>query len=67
LISSPSNYPRACICDECIAVCNSVLEDDRAETATLTAREDLHLLLDRIPEDRISVVRNMLLDLIPPE
>jgi len=31
LISSPSEYPRAFICDECIAVCNSILEDDKAE------------------------------------
>jgi len=31
LISSPSDYPRAYICDECIAVCNSILEDDKAE------------------------------------
>jgi len=31
LISSPSDYPRAYICDECIAVCNSILEDDRKE------------------------------------
>ena len=29
LISSPSDYPRAYICDECIAVCASILEDDR--------------------------------------
>jgi len=34
LISSPSDYPRAYICDECVAVCNSILEDDRTETAT---------------------------------
>jgi ATP-dependent Clp protease ATP-binding subunit ClpX len=35
LISSPSDYPRAYICDECIAVCNSILEDDKPEaTAT---------------------------------
>ncbi len=33
LISSPSDYPRAYICDECIAVCNSILEDDKAEQA----------------------------------
>ena len=33
LISSPSDYPRAYICDECIAVCNSILEDDRGEPA----------------------------------
>jgi ATP-dependent Clp protease ATP-binding subunit ClpX len=33
LISSPSDYPRAYICDECIAVCNSILEDDKQENA----------------------------------
>ncbi|MGC9199757.1 MAG: ATP-dependent Clp protease ATP-binding subunit ClpX [Acidobacteriaceae bacterium] len=32
LISSPSDYPRAYICDECVAVCNSILEDDKGET-----------------------------------
>src|ERR1700675_2291382 len=31
LISSPSDYPKAYICDECIAVCNSILEDDRQD------------------------------------
>ena len=31
LISSPSDYPRAYICDECVAVCNSILEDDRGD------------------------------------
>jgi ATP-dependent Clp protease ATP-binding subunit ClpX len=31
LISSPSDYPRAYICDECVAVCNSILEDDKNE------------------------------------
>jgi len=34
LISSPSDYPRAYICDECVAVCNSILEDDRGEAVT---------------------------------
>jgi len=34
LISSPTDYPRAYICDECVAVCNSILEDDRSETQT---------------------------------
>src|SRR3569833_1079445 len=33
LISSPSDYPRAHICDECVAVCNSILEDDRGDAA----------------------------------
>jgi len=32
LISSPSDYPRAYNCDECVAVCNSILEDDRSAT-----------------------------------
>jgi ATP-dependent Clp protease ATP-binding subunit ClpX len=34
LISSPSDYPRAYICDECISVCNSILEDDKADAPT---------------------------------
>jgi ATP-dependent Clp protease ATP-binding subunit ClpX len=34
LISSPSDYPRAYICDECIAVCNSILEDDKSDQPT---------------------------------
>lgn len=29
LISSPSDYPRAYICDECIAVCWSILDEDQ--------------------------------------
>ena len=34
LISSPTDYPRAYICDECVAVSNSIQEDDRSETQT---------------------------------
>jgi ATP-dependent Clp protease ATP-binding subunit ClpX len=41
LISSPSDYPRAYICDECVAVCNSILEDDRAATPTATTPNQL--------------------------
>jgi ATP-dependent Clp protease ATP-binding subunit ClpX len=41
LISSPSDYPRAYICDECVAVCNSILEDDRSETQTTTGPNHL--------------------------
>jgi ATP-dependent Clp protease ATP-binding subunit ClpX len=37
LISSPSDYPRAYICDECIAVCNSILEDDKTDQPTATS------------------------------
>ena len=29
LISSPSDYPRAYICDECVAVCSTVIADER--------------------------------------
>ena len=31
LISSPGESPRSYICDECVTVCNSILEEDRAE------------------------------------
>ncbi|MGE0407080.1 MAG: ATP-dependent Clp protease ATP-binding subunit ClpX, partial [Candidatus Korobacteraceae bacterium] len=41
LISSPSDYPRAYICDECVAVCNSILEDDRADAHAAAAPDHL--------------------------
>jgi ATP-dependent Clp protease ATP-binding subunit ClpX len=41
LISSPSEYPRAYICDECVAVCNSILEDDRGADAHVTPPHQL--------------------------
>src|ERR1700731_4684509 len=41
LISSPSDYPRAYICDECVAVCNSILEDDRTATPPTTPPNQL--------------------------
>jgi ATP-dependent Clp protease ATP-binding subunit ClpX len=31
LISTPGDHPKAYICDECVAVCNSILEDDKTE------------------------------------
>jgi ATP-dependent Clp protease ATP-binding subunit ClpX len=31
LISSPGDFPRVYICDECVAVCNSILEEERSE------------------------------------
>jgi ATP-dependent Clp protease ATP-binding subunit ClpX len=37
LISSPSDYPRAYICDECIAVCQSILEDEKSAPAAVVA------------------------------
>ncbi|MGA7574871.1 MAG: ATP-dependent Clp protease ATP-binding subunit ClpX [Terriglobales bacterium] len=41
LISSPSDYPRAYICDECVAVCNSILEDDRTTTPSAAVPNQL--------------------------
>jgi len=35
LISTPRDYPRAHICDECIAICASILEDDRPDGSEL--------------------------------
>ncbi|MBI3934855.1 MAG: ATP-dependent Clp protease ATP-binding subunit ClpX [Acidobacteria bacterium] len=31
LISSPGESPRSYICDECVTVCNSILEEDKAQ------------------------------------
>jgi ATP-dependent Clp protease ATP-binding subunit ClpX len=31
LISSPGDTPRAYICDECVSVCNQILEEDKSE------------------------------------
>jgi len=31
LISSPGDSPRVYICDECVAVCNTILEEERSE------------------------------------
>ena len=45
LISSPSDYPRAYICNECVGVCQTILEDEKREQATAPARR-----LPRPPE-----------------
>lgn len=37
LISSPSDYPKCYICDECVAVCQSILEDADAAPRTQPA------------------------------
>ena len=36
LISSPGDLPRAYICDECVAVCNSILEEEHSEDLPTT-------------------------------
>jgi ATP-dependent Clp protease ATP-binding subunit ClpX len=45
LISSPSDYPRAYICNECVGVCQTILEDEKREQAATPARR-----LPRPPE-----------------
>jgi ATP-dependent protease Clp ATPase subunit len=44
LISAPSDYPEAHICDECIQVCNSILEDDGLRAPPLPNRQS-HCLM----------------------
>jgi hypothetical protein len=48
LISSPSDYPKAYICDECILVCAAILEDDRPRPETIESdpRGERNPLLD---------------------
>jgi ATP-dependent protease Clp ATPase subunit len=70
LISSPSDYPRAYICDECIAVCNSIMEDPAPKPPDPTSdifvlRRDLCLLLDDIPDSDLPTVAKILEGLIP--
>src|SRR5438876_10483719 len=36
LISPPGEHPRAYICDECVAVCNTILEEDHPERLAAT-------------------------------
>ncbi len=45
LISSPSDYPRAYICNECVSVCQQILEDEKREQASPVNRR-----LPRPPE-----------------
>jgi ATP-dependent protease Clp ATPase subunit len=39
LVSSPSDYPRAHICDECVSVCAAIIADDRPENGEPTVEE----------------------------
>jgi len=49
LIASPHDYPRVYICNECIAVCNSILEDDRNVPAP-TPQEEFDALASELME-----------------
>jgi ATP-dependent Clp protease ATP-binding subunit ClpX len=41
LISSPSEFQRSYICNECVTVCQQILEDEKREQATSTANKRL--------------------------
>jgi ClpX C4-type zinc finger protein len=43
LISSPSSLPRAYICDECVGICNSILDDDKLDSARQQQPDELDL------------------------
>ena len=63
LISSPSDYPRAYICDECIAVCASILECDRdrppAVSGTPVNADEKHpLLVHRSTSSLLSAIEH---------
>jgi hypothetical protein len=61
LISSPSDNARAYICDECVAVCSAVIEDERLRADDRPENgqvfEEQHPLLShRLPSRLISTV-----------
>jgi hypothetical protein len=61
LISSPSQYPRAYICNECIAVCAAILEDDSDPPAAVlgtpvTDREKHPLLAHPLASSLLTAV-----------
>jgi ATP-dependent Clp protease ATP-binding subunit ClpX len=60
LISSPSDYPRAYICDECIAVCNSILEDDKRDSSpdnpAPEKRKQAHFLVDQVRPEKLDAL-----------
>jgi hypothetical protein len=62
LISSPSSAPKAYICDECIAVCASILEDDRDPLPALSGAAvnvDEHpLLAHRLTSSLLSAIKS---------
>jgi ATP-dependent Clp protease ATP-binding subunit ClpX len=70
LVSSPGDYPRAYICDECVAVCNSIFEELDARPGppnTTVIRGELRLLLDDIPDSDIPTVAKILQALVQPK
>jgi ATP-dependent Clp protease ATP-binding subunit ClpX len=71
LVSSPNDYPRAYICDECIAVCNSILEDDKLDPplaapgdTALAKRRQAHILVDEIQPEKLDKLIERIADLL---
>jgi hypothetical protein len=57
LISSPPEYPGSYICNECISVCESILEDDSAGLPAQHLETKPHpLLSDPIASDLLTAV-----------
>jgi hypothetical protein len=38
-MSNPSDYPRAYICDECVAICAAIIEEDRESLGPVSMSE----------------------------
>lgn len=60
LISSPSDHSRAYICDECIAVCHSILEDNRHPEWSPPEIPRLHLGMYPTPIEEMPRLRDAL-------
>lgn len=73
LISSPPGFPRVYICDECVMVCSSILEDVKdetpgePETQTQQLRQSVALLLDYVADRDLETVEKILHALGDPE
>ena len=62
LISSPVDGPRAYICDECVTVCNSIMEDDRGDgqsdgASPLLRTQEVVAFLDEIDVHARAILR----------
>lgn len=58
LISNPGDSPHVYICDECIAACAFIIEDEKAE-ASPVEEKTLHPLLDHpLASDLLQAIEN---------
>jgi len=55
LISSPNDNPRAFICDECVEVCNAILEDDKPKLPWVQRRR-AHELVEEVPPEKLDTL-----------